>query len=273
MFKNHINKVKGATKKLKVLREKNITKSTIIYILLSIVISSPLFSQETTINKGKMNIGFDAGLQFTGINDPYMLESKGGIGYNFGPTIEYYVSDLIKIKAALHYDNRAFTLKTLGQVVGDSGYVGKTSYYDVLEEFKVNYLTIPLSFIYIKGEGKFKFFLQGTLYYSVYLNSEQTGYRDVFISPTDAPEFHFENNPELNSPGHHYLDPIIHKFNTSDIGMNVFIGGIYYIQPNLGISLSPGFSYAFSNVWEDPTRTATWSQLYKVTLGVVYSIN
>ena len=234
--------------------------------------SQLLTSQESQYNKGRVNIGFEAGIQFTGIDDPYMIISEGGIGYNLGPNIEYYLSEVIKVRVGLQFDNRAFKLHDLGQVVGDSGYVGYSSYFKVEEKYKVNYLTIPLSLIYIKGNEKFKFFLQGTIYYSLYLNSTQTGYADVFISGYDAPHFNFADYPELNTPGHHSYEPDIQKFNSSDIGINILFGGEYYINSNFGITLSPGFSYSFSNVWEDPLRQTTWSRLYKITAGIIYNI-
>ncbi len=248
------------------------TKPITLFVLLLFILSSPIFSQETYINKGKFNIGFEGGIQFTGVNDTYMHVSEGGIGYNFGPLIEYYLNDFVKIKAGLQYDSREFTLKDLLPIVDSSGYMGASSYYSSVENYKVNYLTIPLSITYIKGTDNFKFYVQGTFYYSILINSVQTGETFVYISESDAEHYNFVNYPEFNTPGYHYLNQAEQKFNSSDIGINLFVGGIYYIKPNLGISLSPGFSYAFSNVWEDPLRTATWSQLYKVTIGVVYSI-
>lgn len=234
--------------------------------------SEPCNAQEVVLEKGKMNIGFEAGIQFTGIDDPYMPISNGGVGYSAGPFFEYYLSNIIKFRAGINYDNRAFSLQDINYIVGDSGYIGTTSYYDVFEQYKVNYLTIPLSLIYIKGSAKLKFFIQGTLYYSLFINAIQTGYADVFISEEDAPHFHFEGYPELNTPGHHYFEPDIQSFNTSDIGINMLIGITYNINPNLGLSLSPGFTYSFANVWEYPERRATWSRIYKINLSILYTL-
>lgn len=235
--------------------------------------ASDLNAQENIQEKGSVNFGFEAGLQFTNISDPYMPVSKAGTGYNAGPFIEYCLSNLVKFRAAIQYDNRAFKLENMApRLVGDSGYIGQTSYYDVQQNFKVNYLTIPISFIYSTGGEKLKFFMQGTVYYSFYINSVQTGVRDVYISEEDAEHFYFEDYPEFSTPGHHYLKPEIQTFNSGDIGINMLIGGVYYIKPGLGISLAPGFTFAFSNVWEDPSRVTTWSTLYKVTAGLVYSI-
>jgi len=237
-----------------------------------LITNQPIVAQGTALLKGTMNVGFEAGIQFTGVDDPYVVIADAGIGYVAGPFFEYYLSNIIKFRVGLNFDNRAFSLQDMNYIVGDSGYVGKSSYYDVYEKFKVNYLTIPLSLIYIKGSDKFKFFIQGTVYYSLLLNTIQTGYADVYISEEDANNFYFEGYPELNIPGHHYFDPELQVFSTSDIGINLLFGFLYNIKPNLGISISPGFSYSFANVWEDPSRRATWSQLYKINVGLVYTL-
>ena len=243
-----------------------------IVVLLALIFSQELISQEEVLLKGTFNAGFEAGVQFTSVDDPYMSMSDGGTGYSAGAFIEYFLQEKIKIRGGLYLDNRAFKLQDVGIIVGDSGYVGKSSYYDVLEKFKVNYLTIPLSLIYVTGSDKFKIYIQGTVYYSLLLNANQTGYIDVYISEEDAPHFYFEDFPELNVPGHHQLNPNVQIFNTSDIGINILFGGIYYIKPNLGITLSPGFTYSFSNVWENPERNASWSRLYKINAGIIFSL-
>jgi len=241
--------------------------------LLIIIGIQPVISQESTTKKGTMNIGFEAGIQFTGISDPYMPISDNGIGYAAGPFFEYYLNDIIKFRGGLYYDNRGFSLSD-GGYIDDSNYFAKSSYYDVTQQYHVNYLTIPLSLIYIKGSDKFKFFIQGTLYYSMFLNSDQSGDFHIFISEEDAPHYDFEGYPEFNIPGDHYFE-IKEKdqFSTSDIGINLLLGATYYIKPNLGITLSPGFSYSFENVWEDPMRKTTWTNIYKINLGIIYTLN
>ncbi len=245
---------------------------TSLFMLALVFQVQPIVSQEIVTNKGKMNIGFEAGIQFTGVDDPYMRISNGGIGYAAGPFFDYYLSDIVKFRAGLNFDNRAFSLQDMDYIVDDSGYVGKTSYYDVFEEYSVNYLTIPLSLIYVKGNDKFNFFIQATLYYSLFINAKQTGYADVYISELDAPHFYFKGYPELNTPGHHYFDPDIQTFNTSDIGINLLLGFTFFINPNLGITISPGFSYSFANVWENPERSTTWSHIYKINAGIIYTL-
>jgi len=243
--------------------------------LISIVLfnfQQPLIAQDVISNKGTINVGFEGGVQFTAVDDPYMPVSDAGVGYSLGPYIEYFLSDMVKIRAGINFDNRAFELKDMGNIVGDSGYVGQSSYYDILEKYKVNYLTIPLSIIYIKGSDKFKFFIQGTLYYSLFLNAKQTGYTNVYISEEDAWHFNFEDFPELSTPGLHEYPPIKQTFNTSDIGINVFLGGVFFIKSNIGITLSPGFTYSFGNVWEYPERKANWSRLYKINAGIIYKL-
>lgn len=229
-------------------------------------------SQEVNVKKGSMNVGFEAGIQFTGISDPYSQYSDNGIGYATGVFFDYYISNLIKLRGGLYYDSRAFSVGDFGYIEDTNLIYRSTSYYNVLREYKVNYLTIPISFIYIKGTNKFNLFIQGTIYYSLYLNSNQKGDFHIYISEEDAPYFDNENYPEFNIPGDHYFEVEDELFSTSDIGMNLFFGATYFINPNIGITLSPGFSYSFANVWEDPLRETTWTSLYKINAGIIYTI-
>lgn len=233
--------------------------------------SQPTISQDSNIQKGTINLGFEAGIQFTGIDDSGMPISNSGVGYSLGPFFDYYLSDIIKFRAGLYYDHRAFSLSDMNYI-SDTGYVGKSSFYDVTEKYNVNYLTIPLSLIYVKGNDKFNFFIQVSFYYSIFLNSNQTGDLHIFISEEDAPYFYFEGYPEFNIPGDHYLKVEKDLFSTSDMGINLLFGFTYYIKPNLGITFSPGFTYSFANVWENPERNATWSTLYKINAGIIYTL-
>ncbi len=255
---------------LKAMRLKRNFSFLLILILSLLIISS--HAQEVS-KKGNIRFGMEGGLQLTGVNDPYMQVSKDGTGYNFGPYLEYYLSEFVKIRASFQYDNRNFSLENgLQYIVDDSGYVGKTSYYNVKENFSVNYLTIPISIIFSRGTGRLNFYLQGSVYYSILLDSDQTGDRYVYISEEDAGEFFFEDHPEFNNPGIHHLDPIIHNFNSSDLGINIFVGLNYSITPKIDLSISPGFTFGFNNVWEDPSRSVTWSRVYKFTAGLSYKI-
>jgi len=240
--------------------------------LVILIFNESVLSQEEVSLKGTMNVGFEAGVQFTGVDDSYVQISKGGVGFTAGPYFDYYLSNIIKFRVGINFDNRAFSLQDMDYIMDDSSYVGKSSYYDVYESFKVNYLTIPLSLIYVKGNDKFNIFIQGTFYYSIFLNANQTGYADVYISEEDAPHFQFGDYPELNIPGHHYLDPDIQSFSTSDIGINLLFGFTYFINPNIGISISPGFTYSFANIWENPARQSTWSRIYKINTGITYKL-
>ena len=255
------------------LRNKYLHFSFLTLIFLFASSGSYNLNSQTLNQKGNVRIGIEGGLQITGINDPYMQVSKDGNGYNFGPYIEYYLSEFVKLRGSVQFDNRKFSLENgIQYIVDDSGYIGRSSYYYLKEAFSVNYLTIPVSVIFERGTGKLKFFLQGSIYYSLLLNSDQTGERYVYISEEDAEEFFFEGHPEFNNPGIHVLDPITRKFNSSDIGLNIMLGLSYSVTPKIDLNISPGFTFAFSNVWEDPARTAKWSRVYKFTAGLSYKL-
>jgi hypothetical protein len=232
-----------------------------------------VISQKSISKKGTMNIGFETGIQFTGISDPNSQYSDNGIGYATGVFFDYYITNLIKLRGGLYYDSRAFSLGEFDYIYDTNLIYRSTSYYNVLRDYKVNYLTIPISLIYIKGTDKFKLFIQGTLYFSLYLNSNQKGDFHIYISEEDAPYFDIEDYPEYNIPGDHYFEVEDEIFSTSDIGINLLFGAVYYIKPNLGITLSPGLSYSFANVWEDPLRKTTWTNIYKINIGITYTLN
>ncbi len=232
-----------------------------------------LKSQEYIDKKGSVNIGFETGIQFTDIDDPYVVTSDGGVGYTAGPFIEYHITEYVKIRGGIEIDNRAFSLEDTGHIIDDSLNIFFNSYYRNNAKYRANYLTLPISMVYMKGDEKLNFYLQGTIYYSLHLNTNMTGSADIYISEEDAPYIFFEDHPELSLPGHHHYDVKPLTFNTSDMGINVRIGVIYNISPGLGVTLSPALTYSFSNVWEDPLRRATWTRLYKITAGIVYKLN
>jgi hypothetical protein len=238
----------------------------------SILLTLAVLSQESG-NKGSYNLGFEGGIQLTDVNDAFLLDSKSGTGFNFGPYFEYYINQSLKLKVAAHFEDRKFELGNGSQyIVDDSGYVGYYSYYHVNENYIANYLTIPLSVVFERGSDKLKLFVQGTFYYSLLLNSTQSGDRYVYISEEDAEHFWFEDHPEFNVPGYHILEPDTKNLNTSDFGINAFIGACYNISPKLSVYISPGFTMSFANVWEDPSRIASWSSMYKFTAGISYKL-
>ncbi len=239
-----------------------------------LLITCLTLSSQTTSRKGIMNFVFEGGVQFTGIDDVYLPVSNGGTGYIFGPGIEYYVNDKLKIRGALMFDNRKFSLEGTytNLYINDSTFTSSNSYGQIVQNYSVNYLTIPLSIIYIKGTNKFRVFIKGTYYLSVYLNNTQTGYDEVYIAPQDANLFIDSYLPEFATPGMHQLDPSKQKLSSSDAGVNMFFGVEYSINEKLALSLAPCFSYSFGNVWNDPKRDVNWSTLYQINLGILYQI-
>ncbi len=236
---------------------------------LLIMISANLTAQE--IENKTFKLGIEGGIQFCDISDQYTI-SKSGTGYNFGAYVEYPINGSLNIKLGLNYDNRAFNLKNQWRLVDDStGYYGD-SYYAENSDFTLNYATIPLSLLYTKGTGNFKLYFQFTVYYSLLLNASMDGNSEIYVSATDA--LHF-NNPDWQSPQHTtepYSGDVTDAFNSYDLGINFYIGGIYKVSDQFGITLSPGITYGMANVWANPERTATWSRLFKINAGIVYTI-
>lgn len=240
---------------------------SIIIFLISVTNELKSQSQE----RDGISLGIESGFQFTDISDTYM-PSKGGIGYNMGIFGEYPFNELIKLRIGLLYDHRAFNLNSTQRLGDTSGYQAISSYYAQNIDYKVNYLTIPLSLLYMKGSGRVKLYFQFSFYYSLLINAKRDGMIDLYISEEDAPHF---SNPDWKSEGHRYTTisgDNSSEFNSYDMGLNFHMGVIFQINDQLGLSFSPAITYNMANVWNNPERKASWSQLIKLNLGVVYRI-
>lgn len=234
------------------------------------------FSANTQIyQKGDVNIGIEGGVQFTNISASYTSNTPtSGVGYSIGPYVEYHVSPTFKLRLGMNYDNRGYGLnetRIWADQCGDSLVIYNSSYIQLKRDYKVNYLTIPLSVFYVKGNEKFKIYIQFSFYYSLYLNAYQTGFNDLYISEND-----YQNICDSTlSVGHNIkeIDGAIEKgFNSSDFGINFYIGGIIRLSPSLGLSIAPGFTFGMANVYEDPVRESRWTRIFKINAGIVYTL-
>jgi len=248
-----------------------------ISLLLLSLFPSFLISQES--NKGKINIGFEGGVQFTNVDDPTKQNTPSRkTGYSLGPYAEYFISDIVSIKLGFYFDNRGYKIEDLyvgfadsSQIIPDSIVFSRNSYLHITRDYSINYLTIPLSISYIKGSDKFKIYIQAGVYYSLLLNASKKGFDDLYMDPNYAQ--HYE--PPFNVPGHTITDQTgdaTSTFNTYDFGMNLNLGFIFQFNPQWGITVSPGFSYSFTNLYFKPEIDAKWSQIYKINAGVVYTL-
>ncbi|RLD35240.1 MAG: hypothetical protein DRI72_00840 [Bacteroidetes bacterium] len=254
-----------------------------LYILIIVLIflipnTHSLYAQES--NKGKINFGFDGGVQFTNTNNKTTLNpTSRKTGYILGPYAEYFISDLFSVKLGLYFDNRGFKIDDLyvgladsSQIIPDSIVYSAKSYLHITRNYSINYLTIPLSISYVKGSGKFKIYVQAGVYYSLLLNATQKGFNDLYIDPEYAPHF----SPPFDVPGHSIEDftgDATSIFNTYDFGMNLYLGGIVQISPHWGLTVTPGFAFSFTNLYYQPEIEAKWTQIFQLKAGVVYTLN
>lgn len=249
------------------------------------------FSQgfEPTTKKGLFNIGIEGGVQFTSINSYssfYVPSSK--VGFTSGLFSEYYVSNDFKLKLAFLYDDRPFELTGNLLFADTSGQNISNSYYLYQSDYKVNYLTIPIGIGFERGSQKFKLILNLNFYYSILLNARMQGGELYYFDPKDGFDLTETtlqqglNEYQLSgkTTGVSFTDVSAgsaeqyntENFNSSDFGFSLFIGGIYQATPELGISLSFGFSYSLGKVFENPEIDSKWSQMTKINLGVVYTL-
>lgn len=251
-----------------------------IAVLLVILTITNLRSQNEEI-ENKISIGFEIGPQFTSVSDSYAYSvlPKSKVGFNAGIFGEYKLTDLVKVRLGAYYDNRGFKGQDFISPISelqddDSVYVSYASYYSEDLNYTLNYLTIPISIIYSKGNEKFSFFLQGSLYYSLLLNASVNGTTDLYIYPEHAPKF---EDPELQVPGNTITEydnkDITNNFTSNDWGVQLFFGFIYNINSKIGLQISPGLTVGFQNLYANPSRVSKWNNVYKINAGIVYKLN
>lgn len=249
-----------------------------IYLVLAFCCLSVTSGMSQDINKGKFNLGFEGGVQFNNVEDRTTLNPTiSKAGYSFGPYIEYFISDIFSVKLGLYYDNRGFKLDDLyvgyvsySEIFPDSIVYSKNSFWHKTRNYNINYLTIPLSIRYVKGTEKFKIYVEAGMYYSLLLNATQKGQDHIFTDPEFAP--HFES--PFDVPGHQYLDfngDAASLFNPNDFGVSIFFGGIVQFSPHWGLTVTPGFSYSFTNLYSNPEIDAKWTQIFRINAGVIYT--
>ncbi len=254
----------------------------IFFITASIIIGIPIhiYSQEAPASK--WSVGVTGGPQFTNISSPGLPSApESKTGYMAGLFTEHKLSQSFKIRIGLNFDRRAFSssYQSLWIQFNDS-IISQDSYSAYDFNYKLDYVTIPVSFIYVKGIDRFKIFVQVSAYYSLFLQAHQQGYTNMFIAESDFQYVDVEKYPDIHS-GHNRTDFTgttdklleAERFNTSDFGANFFIGVIYDISEKVGLYLSPGFTASFGKVLENPAYDSKWDRIFKIETGVVFHLN
>lgn len=250
-----------------------------ITVALILFFTTSLISQ-TENNEKRISLGFETGVQFTKIYDSRAFSSlpKSKTGFSVGFFGDYKLSELVKTRIGIYYDNRGFIDQDVFSPISeiqsdDSTYVSYASYFATDLDYTLNYLTIPLSFLYTKRNNKFSFFLQGSIYYSILISAHRTGYTDLYIYPDHAPKF---ENPELKNPGstitEYNNEDVYELFGSNDWGVQLFFGVIFHINEDLSVQLAPGTTIAFQNLYADPVRSSKWNSIYKINAGIIYNI-
>ncbi len=226
--------------------------------------------------KEKLSIGFEGGTQFTNINSTiYSNAPTSRIKPDIGIFALYDITQDFKIKFGFYYDTRAYRVRYKSGYLAEtdtSSYVGYNSYFQYDLIYNVDFLTIPLNFVYEKEGDKFGIFLEVGFYYSFYLGNNVSGFTDFYVHPNDAPHF---NDPNLTQ-GHHRVafdGPVDNFFNTYDFGINLHFGIAYFINPQIELRFAPGFTYGLANVFENPNFQSRWSNLFKLRFGIVYKLH
>ncbi|KAB8152926.1 outer membrane beta-barrel protein [Kordia sp. TARA_039_SRF] len=136
-------------------------------LLLSIAFVCFCFMQLEAQEKGTFEFGVGGGLNFVSVSDVQSNSTATRTAFNFGVTGEYYFSDRWGIKSRLIYDSKGWA----------DGFVDSLDEFGdiqrVITDFKLNYLTIPVTANWHFGSTR-KWYLNFGGYAGFLLNAEVT---------------------------------------------------------------------------------------------------
>jgi len=192
-----------------------------------------LFVSSGHLATAQVKFGAKIGLNFNDISQNYDAETKKQLGYHFGATIEYRLTDKSSLQSGLYYITKGFNVdleKELAPAESISGY----------NHVKFNYLEIPIHFIYKNKNFQ--------IYAGPYIAFGVSGKNELNYNYTiDGQEIKKEGNnkitPVYNQIGEGELDADEYAFYALDFGLNIGIG--YQIKPVL---INVGYSLGASNL-------------------------
>ena len=240
--------------------------------------------QTETTNKKKpenrWSMGITAGPQFTDISNVGSASSVGKTGFLAGFFFQYNVIKNLGISTGLNYDRRSFGLQFYTPFIVFPDTISYKSYSVIDMKYDVDFLTIPLNIVYTVGEGKLRFYLKGTFYYSLYIGAYKKGYTNIFIHPDDYQYLDPETEPDIQ-PGDNRVDYKgkttyflgEEKFSNFDVGIVFSLGLSYQLSERLYLNLSPGFHSSFGRLLNNPGFSSIkWIRNISIETGLTYKL-
>lgn len=244
----------------------------ILPLLLMMFAIAPLMAQSTFSNR--ISYGLEVGPQFNSVRNGGFLNAKGRISMDVGAFVQYDVSGRFNINVGAYYDPRGFetSYKTDFLILSDTGYIGYNSFYAYDMTYKINYLTLPLNFVYMSGGTKFRILVEGGVYLSIAVHSHEKGYRGVYIDPDDLPHY----GDSTLTAGYHMTNfdgSAKDFFNATDVGLHFAFGLVYQLTDKMAFSFKPSFNYGLSPIVSNPDVDLKWDRILKLNVGIVYKFH
>ncbi len=228
----------------------------------------------------KINLSFVAGPQFTDVSNMGSANTSGKVGLLLGILGEYNLFKSIKISSGIIFDRRGFGLELYNPYVAFPDTFSYKSHSEIDMTYNVDFLTFPLNVKYEVGEEQFKFFIQGTFYYSFYLSSYRKGFTNLYIHPDDFQYIDPEQDPDIQ-PGdnrtnyNERTDLFLgdEKFSNFDFGLVFYLGAQYDLTDKLSVHFAPGFTSSFGSLLDNPMyKTTKWVKNFKIETGITYKL-
>lgn len=134
------------------------------FTVILILITGQVLSQDN--NHKKFKIGINAGANQSNFKGDVLDEYKKAIGYSFGISTKYMLSEKLSLLLHFNYDNKSMVLKNFDSYSPSDPYL-----YSFENKIIFNYINIPLNANYYIDKGN-RVFAQAGVFYNYFLNVE-----------------------------------------------------------------------------------------------------
>jgi opacity protein-like surface antigen len=197
-------------------------------IALSIIVLLGFSLSVAAQKKGDVELGLNVGYNSSTVSDSYE-SADNGTGFNFGGSMEYYISNTWGIKGKLIYDQKGW----------DNGFFEDADGFAYNSDFNLNYVTVPIMASWHFGNTK-NWFLEFGPYMGFLLNAEETRFgTDV----TDG-------------------------FNTNDFGLALGIGVKIPLNDKLKLFFEYEGQGGFNDIFKENDYSAVTNSRSSINVGL-----
>jgi len=183
--------------------------------------------------KGKLELGLNAGINFSNISDSYS-SSDTSYGFNFGGTADYYFSPAWSLKVRVTYDRKGW----------DNDFIYDENEVEHRTDYNIDYVTIPVMASWHFGP-KNNWYLHAGPYIGFLTSAKDTRFG------TDVKQY----------------------FNTTDAGIDFGIGVKVPVNDKIRIFFEYDGQGGFSDIFKDSENPRVTNSRSAINVGINFLAN